>query len=273
MNIFKILMKNRDQNLDSVDGIKNHTASAIAIVHTISFGIFDVGYIILERVLRTYLPDIWWAEVLKAGFVALAYVIIYKIVKAIYNYLISLFNPKFDIEGEWYHVHIPNDFLNDNVVVRKTLSAGVTTIKRDLNDFTFNSDNYDFSVGKSDNGEVVVKQGNVIRTHWCTETSEICDGNDFNIVEVYRARSERRQTIEISECPICHSRFENEKYLEEASDYRYGIHMYRIDTRNNMIICDYSDCFPSLKSGKMYLYKTEEERNKKIIKYFENNHA
>lgn len=271
MNLFKILKKNRNQTLDSIDGIKNHTASAIALVHTISFAIFDVGYIVLERLLRTYLPDIWWAEVLKAIFVAVAYIIIYNIVKLVYNCLISVFKPKFDIEGEWYHVHIPNDFLNDNVIPRRSLSAGVTTIKRDLNDFTFDSYNYDFSVTRNDNGETAVIKGDELRTHWCTETSEICEGNDFNIVEVYRAHSNRRQTIEISECPICHSKFKKEKHLEEASDYRYGIHMYRIDAKNNIIVCDYSDCFPSLKSGKLYLYKTEEERNKKIIEYFKNN--
>ena len=262
-------MKNIREN---VNAIKNHTASAITTVHAISFAIFDVGYIILDRFLKIYLPDIWWGDVLKAIFVAGAYIVIYQLVKCVYNRFISYSNPKFDIEGKWYHVHIPNDFFNNNIINRASLSAGITRIRRDLNDFTFSSENYDFTVETDFEGNMTVKSNGRLRTSWWTETSEICEGNDMDIVEIYKAHSERRQNIEIDECPVCHSKFEDKIILEEASDHRFGIHLYKIDTEKGLIVCDYSDCFPSLKSGKMYLYKNKEDRDNKIIEYFKDNH-
>ena len=248
-------------NKKDVNKIKNHTASAIAKLHGLTFICFEIAYISADKIVNVYLPDAWWGVALgilyDALSVAIIYWSIYYLLKYIYNKIIDR-NTKFDIDGEWYHVHIPHIRTE-----RPSLSAGVTYITRNLKDFTFYSLNYDFYVK---NGEVTQKNDEW-KTQWFTETSEICDdNNEIDIVEVYKAVSNEEQTIEVDKCPICKSCLT--EAIPESKEHRYGIHKYKIHKNQDIIVCDYSDCWPSLKSGKLYLYKDKAERDKKIREYF-----
>ena len=255
----------KKQGIEDIFDIKNHTADAIENVHNLTFIAFEsLVYIILDRIVFSrILPDTVWSEILRAIIIAFGYIFLYKIVKKIYSKCIIKKHPIFNIDGDkWYHVHIPNS-IGENQVI-ESLSAGTTSISRNLNDFTFKASNYRYAV----------KDGNVVKireeatTTWCTETSEICDSNENHIIEVYRASSDGYMTTEIHNCPVCNRTFTRPKTIEETQQFRYGIHLYRI-INENKIICTYSDCWPSLKSGKLYLYRNKEERDRKIKRFFE----
>jgi len=176
------MKKRMDFNKDNVNQIKNHTAIAITVTHSITFGIFYILEILLSYLLKTLLPDGIWGTIIKAIFDAVTYGLLYMLVKFCYNKYIDLNKPKFNISGKWYHVHIPR-ILNSIDYSREYLSAGETVIMRDLNDFTFVGFNYDFAL--SLNGKVEQKD-KMWKTQWETETSEICDSsNQYDIIEVY----------------------------------------------------------------------------------------
>ena len=264
--------KKKDKSkLKSVEKIKNHSVEAVEKVHVRAFVLFElVVYILMERVLfsRVLVANEWyetlWCEIIRCIAFAGGYYVLFVLVKKYYSWKIIKDRPKFDVEGEWYHVHIPNK-LGQNEI-KKPLSAGVTTIVRDLNDFTFKSENYKYVVEDG----VVKQYSSEPSTTWHTETSEICDSNHYDLVEVYQAHSAERQTVRVEECPVCKQHFARAIDIPEAAEMRYGIHLYRIEPKKQRIVCDYSDCWPSLKSGKLYLYKNKADRDARIKEYFEN---
>ncbi len=257
----------KDREVKDVVDIKNHTADAIESVHAGSFIAFEIlVYIGLDRVvLGKLLPETIWSEILRAVAFALGYILIYTVVKRIYSAWIIRKRRILDIAGDepWYHVHIPDmSFSEDREIT--ALSAGKTYISRNLNDFTFNAKNYKYTL---DENGAVKKLDSEPSTTWCTETSEICEGNDIHIVEIYKASSHAAPTAEIHTCPVCKRRYSGAKTVSEAPRQRYGIHLYQIQDANK-IICTYSDCWPSLKSGKLYLFRKEEDRDAKIREFF-----
>lgn len=247
-----------------VNNIKNHTAETIDKVNEVTFILFEIIiYIAIDRILLDkILPSGIWSEIIRAIVFAVGYKAIYTLVKFLFNKAITKKYPRLDIDGQWFHVHIPND-LGENQK-REKLSAGVTTISRELNDFTFSAENFRYTL---QNGSVV-KLSAEPSTTWCTETSEICDGNETHIVEVYRATSDSNQVTEVNSCPVCSRHFSTPKKIEESIKQRYGIHLYRIRNKEE-IVCTYSDCWPSLKSGKLYMYRSEQKRDEKIKEFFE----
>ena len=243
---------------------KNHTAEAIEKVHGWSFAAFEViVYIIIDRLLlNRFLPDSIWGEALRAVVFFGGYKLIYFVIKNIYEKTAAKKYFNFDISGNWYHVHIPNK-LDEDEPLREYLSAGKTRIKRNLRDFTFKADNFRYT---AKNGSVI-QLTNEASTEWWTETSEICDDPDIQMVEVYHARSSGNGTTQLFNCPVCRKSFKTPVQVTEATTDRYGIHLYRIKSETK-IVCSYSDCYPSLKSGKLYLYRYEEDRDNKIKEYF-----
>lgn len=249
------------EKVENINGIKNHTAQTIALVHSLSFGIFEVLYILLDYFLGMYLPDMLWGKLLEAIFCGCAYWCIYKIVKLVVEKMWISKKTKYKIEGIWHHVHIPHTW------DEKKLSAGKTTIKREVNDFTFSGENFHYNV----EGGKAVRKGIDTRTEWYTETSEICDdNNEMDIIEIYKAVSGEVQKIPSNECPLCKCKLpEDKERPEQAGRIRHGIHIYKIKKDKDEIVCQYSDCYPSLKSGVLYLYKDEARRDERIMEYFE----
>ena len=284
-----------------IKDIKNHTAEAVEKVHIWTFAAFEIiVYIGLDRIVfGRILPNSVWAEILRAVIFAFAYAILYRCIKFIFE---KIKQGKLPIEGKWYHVHIPNTELLGIQTKKETLSAGTTRVSRNLNDFTFLSNNYKYTVDYTNNPEgnvvVVTNNGTLCTedrindeifytydrngkrnlyhldpcTTWYTETSEICDGNDIDLVEVYKAQSTRKQTIAIQQCPTCGSEYAEPRSITEATEDRYGIHKYKLSSRDEReMICTYSDCWPSLKSGKLYLYRDRNARDNKIKEFFMDN--
>lgn len=273
-----------------IEDIKNHTADTIEKVHAWTFTLFDIFVCILldKVVLERFLPDSLWAEFIRAVAFAGGYYLIYL---AIRFFLKVTTQSKHPFEGKWYHVHIPNDALAADQARIERLSAGITHVARNLNDFTFVANNYRYTVDADGNLLVRIREslcrekedevfyrtdpkGNEIKvladavTEWHTETSELCDGNEWDLVEIYKATSEEQQTLTIHECPTCGRRYGTPKVVEEAPRSRYGIHLYSVKDNGNQLVCTYSDCWPSLKSGKLYMFRSRSDRDAKIKEFF-----
>lgn len=273
--MFKWLKRKDKRKFSDVEKIKNHTAETIEKVHVCTFFVFDAlvyilfDRVVLSRVLSKYeILDTALGDVIGFIVFGVGYTVIFCIVKKIFNRCIAKNHPRFDIEGLWYHVHIPNR-LGENSSVKEPISAGTVEVSRDLNDFTFSACNFKYTV----------KDGAVFQiqreknTKWWTETSEICESNDFQIVEVYKASSEGKQTVKVEKCPVCGESFKEAREVEEATEYRYGIHLYDLNESKSKgkIVCKYSDCWPSRKSGNLFMYRSEAERDAKIMEYFQGN--
>ena len=275
---------------NGIKNIKNHTASTISWVHNLTFGLFDAFVcILLDRIiLERLLPNNIWAEIIRGCAFAGGYYAIYFIIKFI---LEKATKNSIPFEGKWYHVHIPNNSLVVNQERIATLSAGVTNVSRKLNDFTFVSRNYRYTVDNNENLFVRIRDtlckekadeefyrtdqnGNEIRvfaepdTKWHTETSEISDENGLDLVEIYKATSEQQQVLTIYECPTCRRRYNTPRVIDEAPRSRYGIHLYTVKENGDWLHCKYSDCWPSLKTGDLYLFRNRNDRDAKIQEFF-----
>ncbi len=261
----KMAVFRKKKNKFDVINIKNHTADTMLRVHIAAFAVFEVlVYIIGERwVFSKLLPPGIVSEILRAIVFAGAYALIFWGVKALFDKLIVKYRPRLNIDGTWYHVHIPERLDPSQRI--PYLSAGKTVVSRELNDFTFSADNYRYTVRQDG---TLSQISELPTTTWWTETSEVCDSNEYHIVEVYKARSEVNQTTDINSCPVCGRKFTAPKTVEQASQHRYGIHLYRIIDPMEEMVCSYSDCWPSLKSGNLFFFRTVEARDEKIRRFF-----
>ena len=273
--------------------IKNHTADAIEFVHDISFALFDIIICLAldSLVLDKFLPNSIWGEIIRAIAFAGGYYLIVFIVKFFFE---KTSKKTHSFDGTWYHVHIPDTTLIEGQQNIVTLSAGTTLVSKNLNDFTFEAQNYKYTIDKDyniivldDSGARYIEKDNGYfspidqtrkncevylepSTRWWTETSEIVDEIGIDIVEVYRAESAENPTIAIQQCPVCKRRYTSVRTIDEAPRTRYGIHMYKMESDNNCIVCSYSDCWPSLKAGKLYLFRDKQVRDDKIKNFFRN---
>ena len=193
------------------------------------------------------------------------YSILFFVVKLIYDFILKKKNDKLLIEGVWYHVHIPC-YMGMEDYSYNQLSCGTTRVTRKLFDFTFVGDNRKFLLCE---GQIVKKDQNT--THWYTKATKISDENDFDIIQVYEARTTGTQQKEIKECPCCKSKFEEPVIIQEAERFRHGIHKISIidtDPKHIMMQAEYSDCYPSFKSGMLLFYRTEKERDDRVKEFF-----
>lgn len=263
--------------------IKNHTASTIEWVHGTAFLVFyffeTVLEYILEKIDANLIPDGGWGEalriflvVLEYAFGALAFMLVLHLIKHCYTLKLKMSKSKYDLPKEWYHVHIPQTGDGKINFTRANLSAGETLLCRNLDDFTFYGKNYDYTVEGTE-----IRRGEEVRTSWFTETAEICDDNETDIIEVYKAESTKEQTVHLDKCPLCTKKYDKDLILPGVGPgkFRYGIHKHDIKVKKakdgserKYIECAYTDCWPSLKSGKLYLFDNPEDRDEKIKWYF-----
>ncbi|MBQ8203618.1 MAG: hypothetical protein IJZ75_04995 [Clostridia bacterium] len=258
--------------LSSVKSLKNHTASIITATHGIAFTVFFIA----EKLLDYYLYPLFPSGPLKIFFIAIIasvlYPSIYFLTKLLCDKFIDISQKQYDIQGVWYHIHIPHT-LGDVDYSRKMLRCGKSVIKRDLYDFTISALNSNYCVK---NGKACAAD-DLNTTTWNTVISEISDSTEapFDIIQIYNASTSTVASIEIDSCPCCENKFDTPKTIVEAERFRYGIHKLTIDKTSyknkvgyTRINAQYLDCWPSLKSGELKFFKSERERDKCIEAYF-----
>lgn len=251
--------------------INNPTSNAVASIHTITFTVFFIIDAVLNELLYPYLERELSSDALRifitAVIAAFLYSALYVVIKKLYDYFCIKRERKYDISGKWYHVHIPNT-LGRVDYTKDKLRAGEVLISRDMFDFTFVGDNfYYFS---DDNGNLV--QDHSDDTRWYTKSSKLSDENDFDIIEIYEAKTKNTAVNTLKECPCCRTRFEAPKTITEAEKFRHGIHKFDFIVNENGV-CDeirgeFSDCWPSLKCGEIILYRDKQSRDERINEYF-----
>ncbi len=129
-------------------------------------------------------------------------------------------------------------------------------------------DNYSLEV--EDNGNVFKNEQNP--THWYTRATKLSDENDFDIIQIFEARTKRNAHTLISQCPCCNTLFDEPVDIEEASFFRHGIHKLKLvvgaDGKCRKINGEYSDSWPSLKRGDILFFRDEKERDAVAEQYF-----
>ena len=252
--------------------IKNNTAVAIIWLHGFTLTIFSFLNPVLNQIIFPYIATILKNQVLSILFDAIVsgviYTLIYNIAKLAYTVIIfKIKDKRLDLGGKWYHLHIPYAF--DEVDYnKKVLRAGVTTISREYYDYTFMGDNY--SLEGDDDCNVTKNEQNP--THWYTRATKLSDENDFDIIQIFEARTRRNAHTLISQCPCCNTKFDTPVDIEEASFFRHGIHKLKLvvspDGKCRKINGEYSDSWPSLKRGEILFFRDEKERDAAAEQYF-----
>ena len=248
--------------------ISNSTANAVTAIHGLTFTVF----FILDSILNEFFYPFLQREVNKVVAIAISaiiaavlYFLVLTIVKKIYDFVLCKKDLRLSIDGMWYHVHIPRHMGKEDYSYEQ-LSCGETRVSRNLYDFTFVGDNCKFSVR---NGELIKREDNA--THWYTKATKLSDENDFDIVEIYEAKTTSASTKKINSCPFCKSSFDEPIDIQVAEKFRHGIHKIDIITTNPNNIkmrAEYSDCYPSFKSGTLLFYRTEAERDERVKQFF-----
>lgn len=246
--------------------LNNSTAGVISKIHGLTFTVF----FIIEQLLSEFLYPFLQENTTKAVYIAISaiiaaclYGVLYIIVSFLFDLSLKRKDKRLYIEGQWYHVHIPH-FMGKEDYTQKRLSVGTTTISRNLMDFTFVGNNIRcyYTDDKLD-----FKQENP--THWYTKATKLSDENDFDLIEIYEAKTQGNPVISVESCPCCRTKFNQPIEITEAEKFRHGIHKFDIKTENGKtyIKGEYSDCWPSLKTGELYFYRTEQERDQRVREF------
>ena len=250
---------------------QNHSVQKVAWCHGVAFGFF----VALEKVMSFFISPLLPEGIIKLlvtiAVDSLLYATILKLVHMAMDRKIDRSNKQYDIKGTWYHVHIPH--IGGQVDYSRTsLRGGETTITRNLYDFIFLSANNSCSVKGR---QVVVKKDG--QTSWQTVVSEISDSPDsgYDLIQIYKADTPTVTNMKITECPCCGQAYETPIEIREADSSRFGVHKFRVDRSSyqegvgyTRIQAAYYDCWPSIKSGELLLFKSEEERDDCIRQYF-----
>ncbi|MBO5247813.1 MAG: hypothetical protein J6B54_00755 [Clostridia bacterium] len=258
-------------------GKSNHNADFVEKIHGIAFAFFVLIKALLDYWIFPLLPDISWVKILVVALVDIGlYGSLYFLVKLVYNKLIERDDRFRNFNGTWYHVHIPYT-LGEVDHTRDILRAGKTVIHRDLYDFSFEGTNFGFSV--DDQGNVVCDGHNP--TRWNTVISELSTSREtvHDVIQIYKAQTDSRQVVHTNICPCCKQEFGRTLDITEADPSRYGVHKIRMvlddvgegakGQRCDVLECEYSDCWPSLKTGKLLIFRRKADRDAKIKEYFE----
>lgn len=253
--------------------IKNRTASTVSAIHGITFTVFFIIDSVLNKFFYPYLESHVHealAMAISAIIAAGLYSVVYFICSAIYTFMIKRRDKKYNIDGTWYHVHIPKNITGGGRedYLQTQLSCGVTKVSRNFYDFTFVANNQKYYM--KDN-EIKIRTDN--ETHWYTKCTRVSDENDFDLIEIYEAKTNGIPRRLLKSCPCCKTEFQQSIEIQEAEKFRHGIHKiniyYNEDINHMYMKAEYSDCWPSFKYGDLYFYRTEKERDDRIRQYFE----
>ncbi|MBQ8885553.1 MAG: hypothetical protein IJY62_04220 [Clostridia bacterium] len=255
--------------------ISNRSASAVAKIHSLAFTLFFIFdtllneflYPVLERELSSRALRIFITAVIAASL----YAALYALLRVGYDFISAKRDKKLNIGGTWYHVHIPHN-LDREDYSKNELRAGVTKISRDLYDFTFVANNYYYSL----NPDGSLKVDHRDDTHWYTKATKLSDENDFDLIQIYEAKTKNNAKTKLASCPCCQTQFSEPLEIALAEKFRHGIHKLDIIEEDGRfakpmkITGEFSDCWPSLKSGDILFFRNEQERDERIREFFEN---
>lgn len=250
--------------------IRNTSAATMTAIHGLAFTVFYIVEQLLSELVYPYLE----AHIPKALYIAISAVVaavlysgVFLLIRKTYDSVLVKKDNRLKIEGTWYHVHIPH-LMGKEDYSQVRLSVGETTVSRELMDFTFVGDNERCYM--QPDGTLLCKAENA--THWYTKATKLSDENDFDIIEIYEAKTRGEPTISVEFCPCCHTKFDKPLRITEAQGFRHGIHKLDIKNENGRMYMrgEYSDCWPSLKTGELFFFRTKEERDEKIYEFFEN---
>lgn len=252
--------------------ISNKSAKIIGWLNGITFTVFYIINEVLQNavypMMREKIDTLWITIFITAVISAVLYAGLFLFIKFLYKFFVFKIKcKKCDINGKWYHLHIPYTF--DGVDYSKNcVRAGETCIKHELFDFTFVGTNYSYIKNKGDGFAVDTSN----TTHWRTRATKFCEENDFDIIQIYEAKTKKNTKIKLEICPCCMTSFTEKKEICEASEFRHGIHKLRLITNSKgkcyKIEGEYSDSWPSMKRGDIIYFRNEEDRNKEIENYF-----
>lgn len=250
--------------------VQNSSVDESTIAHGLAFSLVFLIQEVLDEIIYPWLE----ATAGKAVYIAIAgvvslvlYFLVFETIKVLYHLIYTKFDEYPNIEGHWYQVHIPHHFdeSKGEDYSHTKISIGETTVCRDWADFAFKGQNCRCTVS---DGEIVTL-GDETPTTWHTKTTMISgEKNNPVITEVYQANTTNPQDHAVDICPYCKTVFDKPLSLPEVKGgKRFGIHI--IDTiSSGYMEGDYSDCYPSHKRGKIYFYRTEEERDARVRQYF-----
>lgn len=265
-------------NKRTVNKLENKTASVIAAIHGITFTLFVIVQAVLSEVLYPILQAQITIKALFIGMEAVISAILYGVlnklvVTPIYDAVILKKNKNLKIGGHWYHVHIPTLLNGEDDLSLTRLRGGETEIHRDFYDFTFRAQNW--YLYPDCDGKVCENRSNT--TRWVTKSSYTCGDNEMDIIEIYEANTTAQQASKYDVCPCCKTNFESPVEIHVANQHRYGVHKFDVElddkARVKKIVGTFSDCWPSLKIGNIYFFKTEEERDARVRQYFADKQA
>lgn len=253
--------------------IKNSTASTVSSLHGITFTVFFIVDSVLNEFFYPFLESSMHKAIamcITAVIAAVLYSIVFFICSWIYNLILKRKDKKYNIDGTWYHVHIPKQLSGGGKddYTQTQLSCGITKVSRNFYDFTFVGNNAKYSV---ENNQIKVKSENT--THWYTKSTRVSDENDFDIIQIYEAKTNGIPRRLLKSCPCCKTEFENSIEIQEAERFRHGVHKIQInyneDDNYMSMRAEYSDCWPSFKYGELLFFRTEQERDDRIKLFFE----
>ena len=124
----------------------NHSVKTVFWITSINFTLFNI----IQNILDYYLPKLS-DGIFKVVVVVIVSEFLYFTISFLVKFCIDKYyiplksKKKFKLEGKWYHIHIPH-FLNNIDDGRHNLSCGTTIIRRDLYDFSFEAQNFSYSV-------------------------------------------------------------------------------------------------------------------------------
>lgn len=263
--------KKDDEDLGSVNVLKNHTADILVNAHSMAFGIFFVLEKLLSDYIEPYIPEGFWGAVMVMVGAVLSYGFVLKNVIKWKNRKIDEEERRYAIQGKWYHVHIPHSEGKIDYA-RSTLSCGETFIRRELKDFTFEASNKKYSIK---NGVLSIKEDESV-TMWHTVISEVSDSTEcgYDILQIYNANTNEITDMRVTSCPCCNHVYDEPRIIQEAGKNRFGIHKINVDRtsmvsgRYTRLYAQYFDCWPSLKTGELLFYREKDERDARVLRYF-----
>lgn len=255
-----------------MNSISNKSAKIVGWLNGITFTVFYIINEVLQNVLypgmKEKIDKLWITILVTAVISAGLYAGLYFFIKFIYVFFeFKIKCKRCDIGGKWYHLHIPYT-IDDIDYSKACIRAGETYIKRELFDFTFVGSNYSYH--KKADGNFSVDKSN--STHWHTRATKFCEENDFDIIQIYEAKTKKNTKTLLNVCPCCMTEFTEKKEICEAGEFRHGIHKLRliVDSKGkcNKIEGEYSDSWPSLKRGDILYFRKEEDRDNEMENYF-----
>lgn len=248
--------------------LKNASAEAQSAIHGIAFTVF----FIIEQLLSEFLYPYLETHIAKPLYLAISAVVaavlysgLFFTIRLLYNLIVLMKDKRMRIGGVWYHVHVPYCMGKEDYT-QERLSIGTTTVSRVLKDFYFDGENKPQDIRSSGSSSA---DDSIPGTRWHTKAI-MSDENDFDIIEVYEATTKGEPTRRVDSCPCCKTKFSTPITLTEAEKHRYGVHLLRIKVKDGAMMMqgEYSDCWPSLKTGAIFFYRTKEERDERVQRFF-----